>query len=128
MVRSKVTNSSFPNQKFDASNIRIRETLERLPKSDRRLPAVIPIDPDLLWPAVQSGENPDKVGYWRFLGTRARKALRHLARTPKASPCEGRIHEDGRPRIAALRVKEHRPKNLCAIALPERSASVGTSL
>ncbi len=56
MVRSKVTNSSFPNLKFDASNIRIRETLERLPKSDRRLPAVIPIDPDLLWPAVQSGE------------------------------------------------------------------------
>ena len=68
MVRSKVTNSSFPNLKFDASNIRIRETLERLPKSDRRLPAVIPIDPDLLWPAVQSGENPDKAGYWRIPG------------------------------------------------------------
>ncbi len=48
MVRSKVTNSSIPNLKLDSSNFRIRGTLEHLPKSDRRLPAVIPIDPDLL--------------------------------------------------------------------------------
>ncbi len=59
---------------------------------------------------------------------RARKALQHLARTPKTSPRDGCISEDARPRIAALRLEEHLPKNLCAIAPLERSAPAGTSL